>query len=329
MTKTKSYKVAGHVFSFILPDSQKLWDSLEQAYSPFEIPAEEAEKFTADGGRPLFSLELVNELPEGGRECIYDVPTEDGETVVKLYRQHDTAAATGVAGVGDGASAGNAKDSGESWYFETAPDKNQPIAARIWSDHDFRHAKIMLSTRLVRDAVFGINNAAMLMFAFASAFLGTIEMHASVIENGGKAYLFLGKSGTGKSTHSSLWLKHIPGSVLMNDDNPAVRVWPDGRIICYGTPWSGKTPCYKNVEAPVGAYLQLRQWPENIIRKMPVLEAYSSLYSSISGMKDDSCPMADALNDTLDKILSAIPCYHLDCLPDAAAAQLSADTMRR
>lgn len=319
MTKTKSYKVAGHIFSFTLPDSQKLWDSLEQAYSPFEIAAAEPDE-------EIFSLELVKELPEGKRECVYDVPTEDGETVVKLYRQDSEGC--GVGGKSDGGcETADGGASGDGWYFETAPDRNQPIAARIWAERDFRHAKMTLSTRLLRDAVFGINNAAMLLFAFASAFRGTLEMHASVIENNGKAYLFLGKSGTGKSTHSRLWLEHIPDSVLMNDDNPAVRVWPDGRIICYGTPWSGKTPCYKNVEAPVGAFLQLRQWPENIIRKMSVLESYSSLYSSISGMKDDSCPMADALNDTLDKTLSAIPCYHLDCLPDAAAAQLSAATM--
>lgn len=292
---TKTYKVAGHIFSLILPDSQKLWEALQQAYSPFEISSSDGE---------LFSIELVDGLPEGDRQCVYDVPTEDGETVVKLYKQ-----------------------SGEDWYFETAPDHNQPISARIWADKNFKRAKLMLSTRLVRDAVFGINNAAMLLFAFASAFHGTIEMHASVIENGGKAYLFLGKSGTGKSTHSRLWLENIPGSELMNDDNPAVRVWPDGRIICYGTPWSGKTPCYKNIEAPVGAYLQLKQAPENKIRKMSVLESYSSLYSSISGMKDDACPMADALNDTLDKILTSIPCYHLDCLPDAAAAQLSSGTI--
>ena len=35
--------------------------------------------------------------------------------------------------------------------------------------------------------------------------------------------LFQGKSGTGKSTHSGLWLKHIPGCELLNDDNPIVH----------------------------------------------------------------------------------------------------------
>lgn len=302
---TKYYKVASHVFGLILPDSEKLKSALLEAYSPFEISSEDS-----DAAAPLFTLSLSDVLPEGDRKCVYDLPTEDGETVVRLYRQ-------------------SSEGQPDSWYFETTPDHRLPVSARIWASGDFSRGLIQLSTRLVKDALFGINNAAMLLFAFASAFHGTLEMHASVIEKGGRAYLFLGKSGTGKSTHSRLWLENIPGCTLMNDDNPAVRVWPDGRIICYGTPWSGKTHCYKNMEAPVGAFLQLRQWPENKIRKQSVLEAFTSLYSSISGMKDDNTPMADALNGTLDKVISTIPCYHLDCLPDAAAARLSYDTLAR
>src|SRR5690606_24548491 len=73
-----------------------------------------------------------------------------------------------------------------------------------------------------------------------------ILIHASVVSCAGKAYAFLGKSGTGKSTHSRLWLRHIAGTELLNDDNPAIRIEPDGRVFVYGTPWSGKTPCYKN-----------------------------------------------------------------------------------
>ena len=57
--------------------------------------------------------------------------------------------------------------------------------------------------------------------------------------------MLLGKSGTGKSTHSRLWLKYIPDTKLLNDDNPAVRIMDNNTIMIYGTPWSGKTPCYK------------------------------------------------------------------------------------
>ena len=39
----------------------------------------------------------------------------------------------------------------------------------------------------------------------------------------GKRFLFLGESGTGKSTHTRLWRENIAGSKLLNDDSPIVR----------------------------------------------------------------------------------------------------------
>ena len=68
-----------------------------------------------------------------------------------------------------------------------------------------------------------IENALMLAFAFAGAHHGVLLMHASVPMIGNKGYIFQGKSGTGKSTHSRLWLSTYWEAHLLNDDNPAVR----------------------------------------------------------------------------------------------------------
>lgn len=310
INRVNTYTVAGHKFRFCLPDNPKLWGAFEHQYNPFLT-----ESVLVEGENPcdcveasdefIFTLCLADELPQCERQCVYDSPTEDGETVVKLHRGEN------------------------DWLFESTPDHRLPINSRVWASADFRMAALKLETKRVSDAIFGVNNAAMLLYAFSTACLDTIEMHASVIGNGGKAYLFLGKSGTGKSTHSSLWLKHIEGSELMNDDNPIVRAYPDGSVVAYGSPWSGKTPCYKNVEAPIGAYVQIRQCPENKIRKMNVLEGYSSLFSSISGIKDDDSAMADGLNSTIDKVLTNVPFYLLDCRPDQQAAELCAATVRK
>ena len=51
-----------------------------------------------------------------------------------------------------------------------------------------------------------IDNAMMIAFALATAEMDTLLFHASVVCRGGKAYMFLGPSGTGKSTHTRLWL---------------------------------------------------------------------------------------------------------------------------
>ena len=165
----------------------------------------------------------------------------------------------------------------------------------------------------------------MLMFAFSTACLDTLLMHASVTMKDGKGYLFLGKSGTGKSTHSQLWINNIGGCSLLNDDNPALRV-VDGVTRVYGTPWSGKTPCYRNLDVPVGAIVDLHQAKKNAIRRQSMVEAYASIYVSFSGYRFIKS-MANGFHATNEKIVSSVPCYSLDCLPNAEAAWLCYKTV--
>lgn len=174
---------------------------------------------------------------------------------------------------------------------------------------------------------FGLNNAIMIMFAFAGAMQGILLMHASVPMLNDKAYLCLGKSGTGKSTHCKLWLKHVEGTDLLNDDNPAVR-YLDGKTYIYGTPWSGKTPCYRNLRKECEAFLRLQQYPGNIIKKHNPLQGFASILSSCSTMIWDK-PSYNAICDTVSKIASITASYHLRCKPDKDAARLSYNTIAR
>ena len=168
-----------------------------------------------------------------------------------------------------------------------------------------------------------IDNALMIMFALATAGKDTLLFHAAVVSCEGKGYLFLGPSGTGKSTHAQLWLKHFEGTELVNDDNPVVR---DG--VVYGSPWSGKTPCYRNVSAPIGGIVRLSQAPYNEIRRLSGIEAYVDLAESVGGKVWDS-RIAEGLHQTENKLVSTVPMWHLECLPDEAAARLCYDTITR
>ena len=171
-----------------------------------------------------------------------------------------------------------------------------------------------------------LDNSLMIQFAMASACLGTVLFHAAVVSLDGRGYIFLGKSGTGKSTHARLWLENIPGTELMNDDNPAVRVKPDGTAVVYGTPWSGKTPCYRNVSAPLGSIVLLSQAPYNKIVRLNGIGAYAAVVPSISGKRWDS-RIADGLHETENALASNIPVWHLDCLPDSDAAHICKDAI--
>jgi len=212
----------------------------------------------------------------------------------------------------------------DGYKFVISNPGNQFCSAMI-ANSDFSHCTISTFGN-EPDQRFGLGNAMMIAFAFSAARHNVLLMHASVTTHNGKGYLFLGKSGTGKSTHSSLWRKHIPGAGLLNDDNPALRTGEDGSVTVYGTPWSGKTPCYRNKKMPVGAITRLEQWPENIIHREERLRAFASVLSSCSTMVWDA-PSYKAIADTVSKVAMAVPVFYLKCLPDEAAARLCHQTI--
>lgn len=209
------------------------------------------------------------------------------------------------------------------YRFRVRPLPGKPVAGEFKVSARFDNAQLLLTRE---DPAFALNNALMLLFAFSSAHKGLLEMHSSVVMNGGKGYLFLGKSGTGKSTHSSLWLRHIPGTQLLNDDNPILRLMPDGTARVYGSPWSGKTPCYKSKDVPVGAIVRIQQAPYNKITRLPILQAYASLMASASGFRPFQS-LADGWHRTLEALAASVPCYTLECLPDKEAAELCHSTV--
>ena len=278
--KEQSYKVADHVFSIRMDKDDALWSDLDN-YSPFLYNG---------GGESVFTLELVQNLPIEGEKALYISNPESLERRVDLYQI-------------DG-----------GYLFEMAPLGNVPVCGWLKTSFDFSSAFL----KVEKAKKYCVNNALMLLYAFRTAGMSTLEMHASVTVKDGKGFLFLGQSGTGKSTHSSLWLKNIPGTHLLNDDNPVVRV-VDGKARVYGSPWSGKTPCYRNEDYPIGAFVRINRASYNAIRRQNVTESFASISSSSSGLRAIRS-IGDGLFATISSLIQSIPCYVLDCLPDDDAA---------
>ena len=236
-----------------------------------------------------FSMEIAEELP-------VNVFKEE-------MRQEDEGQTIVVGHTEDGSS-----------YIEFWLEKR--LCSAMITDKDYRQAKVCVKN----DWSFGVNNAMMVMYALSTANSQTALFHSSVVSYQGKGYMFLGESGTGKSTHSSLWLKYIKGTELVNDDNPVVRII-DGVARVYGSPWSGKTPCYRNVSYPVGGIVKLSQAPYNKIQRLEGIMAYATVMPSISGKRWDK-QLAEGLHETENLLAQLVPVWQLECLPDEAAAQL-------
>ena len=280
-TKKHYFKVAEHTFSVELPENEHIINDMGQ-YAPFAVPETDA---------VVFSLHVVDkdEFPTCEDIAVEMNQDDDGSQI--------------LAGRLDGKP-----------YFEFQLWGRR--AARMMTNDSYTEATVLL----VDEPLFGINNALMVMYALATANLQTALFHSSVVSHNGYGYMFLGKSGTGKSTHSRLWLKYIEGTELMNDDNPVVRRMPDGFYV-FGSPWSGKTPCYRNVSHPIGGIVQLSQAPYNKIQRLCPLSAYAALVPSISGKRWDK-QVAEGLHETEDLLAGEVPVWHLECLPDEDAARV-------
>lgn len=166
-------------------------------------------------------------------------------------------------------------------------------------------------------------------FGIAALHRNIVAVHASTVIHDGKSILFLGESGTGKSTQSTLWLQHIPNTELLNDDSPFLKVNENETPTVWGSPWSGKTPCYKDKHTPISAFIRLRQAPYNSIKRLRTLEAIGALQPSLPPIFASEPVLAGLMIECLSSILRQIPVYILDCLPNKDAVNLVYSTLKR
>ena len=293
---TRVYKVAGHRFAVMsnLPEMAGLdLFTLMDNYEPFAEPSENAPE------SPLFTLlvEHSTALPEFTEETRQD---DEGQ---EILCGHD----------GTGSSMFN---------FRL---RDADVGTLLCSPGYTQARLVVPDTTNLNSVKFAVNNSLMVLYALATAKLGTALFHAAVVTYRGKGYMFLGKSGTGKSTHARLWLRYNEGSELLNDDNPVVRISGDSAVV-YGSPWSGKTPCYKNESSPLGGIVLLSQAPFNKIERLRGVSAYAALVPSISGKRWER-DIADGLHFTENALAGNVPVWYLECLPDEGAAKLCRETV--
>ena len=288
-TITKYYLAGGHLFAI---EAKEQNFELLSNYAPFETDE--------NGTTHVFIIHVTDEplLSSDGWEHVHTDTSDDDMPRIEMYR----------------------KD--EEWLFRVSIHRESEVVTTLRCSRNWSDVQVALLPGYER---FATDNAAMLVYAFCTTAQKTLLFHSSTIVREGRAYMFLGHSGTGKSTHSRQWLAACDDARLLNDDNPIVRIFEDGSVRVYGSPWSGKTPCYVNDSAPVQALVQLAQAPENKIERLRMSQAYPFILASVSGLKILPNAM-DAIYESIAKLLELCPVYKLECLPNVAAAQLCAQT---
>ena len=168
-------------------------------------------------------------------------------------------------------------------------------------------------------------NSGWLFYASLLRFNGMM-LHSSAVMLGGKAYLFSGPCGMGKSTHTRLY-KEVFGerACIFNDDKPAIRKI-DGVWYAYGTPWSGKHGINVNVKVPLAGICFLQRGKENKIRRLSEVEGLSGVISqTTNNFKAEKS--LDAMLAVAEQLVSDVPIFEMHCTPTSDAAILSYETM--
>lgn len=99
---------------------------------------------------------------------------------------------------------------------------------------------------------------------------GLCVVHSASLLYRERAWLFSGKSGTGKSTHTNLW-RDAWGITLLNGDLNCLGI-EEGRVWSYGLPWCGTSGIASSGAHLLGGVVFLRQGKENRVQELTEAE---------------------------------------------------------
>jgi hypothetical protein len=141
---------------------------------------------------------------------------------------------------------------------------------------------------------------------------GGFLLHASSVVRNGRAFLFSGVSGAGKSTISQLAPRH---AVLLTDEISYVR--RDGAgYRAYGTPFAGSLQKPgENISAPIAGAFLLEKGRENRIEPIAQLQAARSLLTNILFFARDT-ELVNRVFEAAVEFVSRVPVQRLTFAPD-------------
>lgn len=281
------FSIGEHHVRIVAEGGDAMIDALLPSFRPFK-------KKVAPDARPLLTVTLCPHLKAYQKdECRHITDSDTGNGIIRVERRSDGGYQFTICNIAGTPCA----------LLQTTAEFDSCQCAVRGGEGDRRY---------------GMNGVVMLMFAFRGAQFGTLLIHASVVRHSGRAYAFTAVSGTGKSTQVSNWLNNIEDCDLVNDDNPIVRVNGD-EVTLYGSPWSGKTACYRNISVPLGAILKIERATTNYVTPLRTLEAFAVLLTACSAIRTDEV-IYKKLGDVVSAVVERTTMATLHCLPNAESA---------
>jgi hypothetical protein len=142
---------------------------------------------------------------------------------------------------------------------------------------------------------------------------GGFLMHSASAIRNGKAFLFAGVSGAGKTTISRL---APPDVTLLTDEISYVRK-QDSAYVAFGTPFTGElAKVGENVSAPLAVLYLLAQGPENRIDPVDAAEAARSFLANVLFFAKEE-ELVQSVFRSAFEFVSRVPVFRLTFVPDS------------
>jgi hypothetical protein len=165
---------------------------------------------------------------------------------------------------------------------------------------------------------YAIDAAFRILHSLLLAKQGGLLMHAASAVRNGRAFLFAGVSGAGKTTISRL---APPDATLLTDEVSYLRREGDG-YTAYGTPFAGElAQPGENVRAPLAALYLLAQGPQNRIESVGEVDAMRAVLESILFFAHDR-ELVEQVFQSACELVRRVPVYRLTFVPDSRVWEL-------
>ena len=156
-----------------------------------------------------------------------------------------------------------------------------------------------------------------LLFQHHLARHGGMEVHACGVAWKGRALLFCGQSGAGKTTTARLWRRHRPPADVLSDDRMIVRA-RGGRLWAFGTPWHGSGRFASPRGLPLGGIYFLARGRRSSVAPLPPPAAAAELFARSFPPPWEAAGITQMLG-LCARVADDVPCARLRFRPDQSA----------
>lgn len=213
-------------------------------------------------------------------------------------------------------------ENGKGYYFTFYPSETgtRPLACRVTQNEEI--TLLVVPGQKLWDSLvaFAVNYTQLLLYR------GFATLHSSCVEVNGKALLFAGNKGVGKSTQAALW-NRFRGARIINGDRIAVKPDKTG-LTAYGIPFCGSSAIALHETLAVKAIVLPVKAETQTVSRLSPFDAFKAVLGNLTYNVEDISQLDPAIG-IAERIAKEVPVYRLLCVPEKSAVEILEEELCR